>query len=174
MLLKSFLRKTRTCWSHRPGHYHCCWWPGHARSQGIRSNGTELVLPEYFGFSTRGIQGLIVWSAVLLCNKNELGHKRTEALEIITGRQMSRFHSGRSLILFVKCKFDIWTTHINMVEQLKQVFGRSWVITLSAHLMRYIFHERSWMGSGTKIPLPNLTTIPDVAMVVPAGQGQNH
>ena len=31
---------------------HCCWWPGNLRSQGIISNGINLVLPEDSCFST--------------------------------------------------------------------------------------------------------------------------
>ena len=31
--------------------YHGCWWPGDVRSQGIRSHGANLVIPEYSGFS---------------------------------------------------------------------------------------------------------------------------
>ena len=26
-------------------HYHCCWWPGDARSQGISNHGIDLVFP---------------------------------------------------------------------------------------------------------------------------------
>ena len=27
--------------------YHCCWWPGNARSQGISNHGIDLFLPEF-------------------------------------------------------------------------------------------------------------------------------
>ena len=30
--------------------YHGCWWPGSMQSQGISSNGIDLVLPEYIQF----------------------------------------------------------------------------------------------------------------------------
>ena len=35
--------------------YHSCWWPGDARSPGISSHGTGLIIPEYSSFITRMI-----------------------------------------------------------------------------------------------------------------------
>ena len=43
------------CW------YHCCWWPGNARSQGISSNDINQLIPEYSGFSTRGVTVIAEW-----------------------------------------------------------------------------------------------------------------
>ena len=40
------------------GWYHCCWWPGDARSQGISSHGIDLVLLEYSCFSTQSFNTL--------------------------------------------------------------------------------------------------------------------
>ena len=38
--------------------YQGCWWLGYLRSQGISSKGIKLVLPEYYGFSTRKVNTL--------------------------------------------------------------------------------------------------------------------
>ena len=38
---------------------HCCWWYGNASSQGICSNGIELVITEYSGFSPRRFKSFI-------------------------------------------------------------------------------------------------------------------
>ena len=40
--------------------YSVCWWPGDAKNQGITYNGINLVLPEYFGISTRSVIHLMV------------------------------------------------------------------------------------------------------------------
>ena len=44
----SCARKSNT-WS----HCHGCWWLGAARSHAISSNGTDIILTEYFGIKTR-------------------------------------------------------------------------------------------------------------------------
>ena len=33
--------------------YHGCWWPGGIRSQGISSNGIDLVFAEYSSLNTK-------------------------------------------------------------------------------------------------------------------------
>ena len=35
--------------------YHGCWWPGDGRSQGITSHNIDLIVLEYYGFTTRRI-----------------------------------------------------------------------------------------------------------------------
>ena len=37
------------------GQYHCCWCPGDARGQGIKSNGIDLVISKYSGFSSLSV-----------------------------------------------------------------------------------------------------------------------
>ena len=34
---------------------HCCWWPAHAMSQVISNDGTDPVILEYSGFSTKRV-----------------------------------------------------------------------------------------------------------------------
>ena len=36
--------------------YHGCWYPGDKRSQGISSNGTDLVIPENSGLGNRRVR----------------------------------------------------------------------------------------------------------------------
>ena len=41
--------------------YHAGWRPGDSKSQGISSHGVEQVLPQYFGVSTGGADGMCEW-----------------------------------------------------------------------------------------------------------------
>ena len=34
--------------------YHCCWWPGDTRSQGISNDSIDLVILEYISFNIKG------------------------------------------------------------------------------------------------------------------------
>ena len=54
-LQQYFSWKARICLSYKVNTIHGCWWLGNARSQGISSNGTDLVLP---GLSTRRLKSL--------------------------------------------------------------------------------------------------------------------
>ena len=53
-LLKSFLMEDEDLFMLH-NQYHCCWWPGDARSQVINSHGIDLVLPEYSCLSIRWV-----------------------------------------------------------------------------------------------------------------------
>ena len=42
--------------------YHYCWWPGDTRTQGISNNGIDIVITEYSGLSTGGVNNFHISS----------------------------------------------------------------------------------------------------------------
>ena len=58
----SYTGKTSLYWTWAPfilhSQYHCCSCPGNARSQGISTHGTDLILLEYSGLNTRSVNTL--------------------------------------------------------------------------------------------------------------------
>ena len=44
--------------------HHDCWWPGNTRSQGIRSNGIDLILTEYNDLNTRKVKNMNIFSTL--------------------------------------------------------------------------------------------------------------
>ena len=54
------------------GQYQSCWWLVDARSQVISTHGTDLDLPEYSSFSTKGVKGFWEWHLHLASNCSKL------------------------------------------------------------------------------------------------------